>query len=647
MRLFFLFTFALILFSFQSKSQLTSCSDSVKVSYYYHEDSNGILYSTTIDSFNLDSGFVTSCVSYGFDPNNMGSFDCTTSFWSKTILTYDTAGRIIENLTRIGSSSGWKDTLRTTYTFDALMGSPLTQSNEFWDGSSWTQSSLQTWTYNTSGDLIETTNQDFQSGNTFNRNRTTWNYSVDTLLSKLTEIGNGNIWTNEALYVFSYDINGARDSVSYFKWNTTNLNWRDLGTSGYYMNGLKLADFIIFDTVIVNGTPRIDSLSLSIDTLENIIFKYELAPTYYNSMGYFYLLTIIQNTYINGILKNIYEYEAEFFDDETGTGLSWYCTDNNFTSTYDAAGYLLTTIQRARCVMPREYTTTYIYDSNHLLIRETGYLDSGVSTNQFTLDLFYSNPDSVIVFNSPLYSQNWYICQGTILHPSFMAIGGCGNLQYSWSPAIGLSSDTIADPYITVNDTITYTISVTDPNGLTGISQFTIEPSVQATIALDTLPCVGCAAIIYATYSPDNTYQWYFNNSLIPNADSSSITPVQTGNYFVIVTGIHSPCTSSSDTLFYLSTLNIFNLTEETISLTPNPSSSISELKINFNKNEYCKVSITNMNGESSKQLFNGFSGAGKNVSIQLDTKQFSPGIYIISVLSEKSVRQIRWIVER
>jgi hypothetical protein len=42
------------------------------------------------------------------------------------------------------------------------------------------------------------------------------------------------------------------------------------------------------------------------------------------------------------------------------------------------------------------------------------------------------------------------------------ASGGTGNYTYSWSPAAGLSSSTIANPLATPNQTTAYTLTVTD-----------------------------------------------------------------------------------------------------------------------------------------------------------------------------------------
>ena len=59
------------------------------------------------------------------------------------------------------------------------------------------------------------------------------------------------------------------------------------------------------------------------------------------------------------------------------------------------------------------------------------------------------------------------------------ATGGTGAYTYSWSPATGLSSTTVANPASSVGSTTTYTVTVTGDNGCTATSSMTLTISVS------------------------------------------------------------------------------------------------------------------------------------------------------------------------
>ena len=92
-----------------SLAQTSNCADSVRTSYYYHAYNWSPEYIITIDTFNLDSGFVTTCINTGVDPNQMNGFTCSLGYWSKYVYTYDAQNRITEKKLITGSATGWKD----------------------------------------------------------------------------------------------------------------------------------------------------------------------------------------------------------------------------------------------------------------------------------------------------------------------------------------------------------------------------------------------------------------------------------------------------------------------------------------------------------------------------------------------------------
>ena len=230
------------------------------------------------------------------------------------------------------------------------------------------------------------------------------------------------------------------------------------------------------------------------------------------------------------------------------------------------------------------------------------------------------------------------------MQPYLQASGGCGTYHYIWSPSVGLSSDTVPNPLIIVDDSINYNVTVTDGNGNVATTQFFSIPIVHVSISLDTAVCSGCPASIHASYSPDYIYQWYLNDSLLQNADSSSLTPLVSGNYHVVVKKQNFACTAVSDTIYYLVTQTPEDINDEIMSLKPNTSNGLSQLKVGLSRNQHMSVNLSSITDRNNIILFEGNS---KDISLWIDSQKYSPGIYIISITTEKSRRQLRWVVTR
>lgn len=93
---------------------------------------------------------------------------------------------------------------------------------------------------------------------------------------------------------------------------------------------------------------------------------------------------------------------------------------------------------------------------------------------------------------------------------------GNGPFAYSWSPANGLSSVSVANPVATVSATSSYTVTVTDGNGITFTTNTTITADVGPTppmpggITGNIIACDGEAGVVYSV-SPAplaSSYSW-------------------------------------------------------------------------------------------------------------------------------------------
>lgn len=77
-----------------------------------------------------------------------------------------------------------------------------------------------------------------------------------------------------------------------------------------------------------------------------------------------------------------------------------------------------------------------------------------------------------------------------------LAVGDAG-FKYAWTPVIGLSSATIANPLANPSTTQTYTVTATDTNGITASTTFKVKVVPAPTITLGASPAV-CSGITTA-----------------------------------------------------------------------------------------------------------------------------------------------------
>jgi gliding motility-associated-like protein len=130
--------------------------------------------------------------------------------------------------------------------------------------------------------------------------------------------------------------------------------------------------------------------------------------------------------------------------------------------------------------------------------------------------------------------------------------------NYSWSPATGLSSTTIANPIASPTTTTTYTVVATDPNGCSATTTVTVtvNPVPAASAGLDASYCAGGTTQLNATGG--GTYSWSpatgLSNTTIANPMAS---PTVTTTYVVTVS--NGQCAASDSmtvTVYALPNIN-------------------------------------------------------------------------------------------
>lgn len=132
------------------------------------------------------------------------------------------------------------------------------------------------------------------------------------------------------------------------------------------------------------------------------------------------------------------------------------------------------------------------------------------------------NYDTVVVTVNPLplvdAGADQTVCMGDTL-----PLNATGGLTYFWSPPTGLSSTDISNPTAVVNESVTYTVTVTDQNFCSAADSIHLQvvPDLIAMAGYDTTICLGSAANLYA--SGGSQYLWMPANVL---NDPQSATPI-------------------------------------------------------------------------------------------------------------------------
>jgi hypothetical protein len=142
--------------------------------------------------------------------------------------------------------------------------------------------------------------------------------------------------------------------------------------------------------------------------------------------------------------------------------------------------------------------------------------------------------------------------------PSAPVISSTGNTTFCSNGSVTLSSNLSGNliwsnsqttQSIVVNSSGIYTAQTTS-NGCTSVQSNPIQvtvipnPNNSVTASGPTTVCQGNAVTLNAVSSVGNTYQWYNNNILIPNATNSSYAANSSGNYTVSI--LNGNCSSNS-----------------------------------------------------------------------------------------------------
>jgi hypothetical protein len=143
------------------------------------------------------------------------------------------------------------------------------------------------------------------------------------------------------------------------------------------------------------------------------------------------------------------------------------------------------------------------------------------------------------------------ICQGASTQ-----LNASGGTSYSWTPSVGLSSATVANPMANPNTTTTYIATVTNAAGCTDTAAVTvvITPITASVTASST--SLSCGASANLTATGGSTYLWSPASGLsATNIANPVATPNSTTTYTVTVT--NGACTATNNITIDVNSLSV------------------------------------------------------------------------------------------
>ncbi len=148
---------------------------------------------------------------------------------------------------------------------------------------------------------------------------------------------------------------------------------------------------------------------------------------------------------------------------------------------------------------------------------------------------------------------------------------GNGTLKYKWTPDTGLNNDTIPNPTATVTSDITYTVTVTTPNGCSATDEMRVIVSPLTVDAGNdkTIVCDGTAQLIAdsANYTGIGNlkYKWIpetgLNNDTIPNPTATVTSDIT----YTVTVSTPNGCSATDEVRVIVSPLTVDAGNDKTI----------------------------------------------------------------------------------
>lgn len=581
-------------------SSAQNCTgDSVIITTRYDDIYDQFTYIIT-DTFDINTGLKTTCTSKIDGSGNITLESCTTQTFVRVYIERNQNMDTLTNVRMQGTGSGFVNFKKTEFTYQPIIEKPSSRIEYLWDGSNWIPKYSETWTYDINNKLTDYLFQ-YDSGTGLqNIKRSTYtNISPFNTELVFQEYQLGN-WINTQKYLIVSDSSGARDSLYIQFWQQGNNSWHDSIAAVYGFNGADYGAEVTWINIYLDADSNLINFTLIeiIDTSDNIISK-EFPGLYNYSYSHYqyYNYTQLTNT-DNSDYYGCVNYDSYFFN-------------NN--------GILTGSFYHGACSMPSSGNSSYSYDSLYRLTKYYHESIGNIGTYIYHYETYYSDFNQIGLSYLDLMQYGGHFCPGSTLRVVPLVSGGCGPYRFQWSPSTGLSSDTVADPIVTIpNDTMTYSITVSDSIGNSTTSTFDVFPYEIMT------PIITFQSPLLVSSSALN-YQWYYNGVILPNDTNLSIQPVNSGTYSVS-THDYFGCQSAITDFFYVQTK-----TPETslsdISIYPNPADKEIILRGISNASELFLCDLT------GKKIAIGFEKETTSDYFKFNCSMLANGIYFLRII--------------
>lgn len=235
-----------------------------------------------------------------------------------------------------------------------------------------------------------------------------------------------------------------------------------------------------------------------------------------------------------------------------------------------------------------------------------------------------------------LSASKTIICPGETVILTATTTNGGTNPSFVWrvngvvSPGVNQSAVQASN----VTDGTQFTVELTSSAPCAVPSQVTSSP-ITITISTPQIPTITATGNVL-TSSVLSGNQWYLNGSLINGATSQTYTVSESGNYSVIATNEYG-CVSSQSNTIPINVTGIESLTQESITISPNPASTTLNVSIS---REFlgAEFHIYDVTGKWIKSF------VLQDENLNLDIENIESGTYIADVRWKGQGQKIKWI---
>ncbi len=214
------------------------------------------------------------------------------------------------------------------------------------------------------------------------------------------------------------------------------------------------------------------------------------------------------------------------------------------------------------------------------------------------------------------------ICNGGSSQLNAYTTGGSGNYDFSWTPTTGLSNPNIQNPVATPGESITYTVAVYD-----GTSTVSSQISITVNPSPETPIITNEGDYLHSTAASGN--QWYNSDGIIEGATSQDYYPLETDNYYVVVTNEFG-CESSASNVINFIYAGLNEGITGRYKIFPNPSNGLFTIDLNNSKGRN-EVLVINMLNEIV------YKGSSEDKSLSVDIREAGSGVYFVKIKNPES----------